>query len=38
MVLATEKYWLEKVKALELRVSELEMALDYQRAKAMGKE
>ena len=38
MVLATEQYWLEKVKALELRVSELEMALDSARAKLMVRE
>ena len=35
MVLATEKYWSEKVKALELRVSELEMALDSAQGKLM---
>jgi hypothetical protein len=38
MVLATEKYWLEKVKALEFRVSELEMALDSARGKLMVRE
>jgi hypothetical protein len=38
MGLATEQYWLEKVKALELRVSELEMALDLERSKAMYRE
>ena len=38
MFVATEKYWLEKVKALELRVSELEMALDLARSKAMARE
>jgi hypothetical protein len=45
MVLATQEYWLARVKELEsdlaralLRVSELEMALDYQMAKAMGKD
>jgi hypothetical protein len=45
MVQATQEYLLARVKGLEsdlaralLRVSELEMALDYQTVKLMGKE
>jgi hypothetical protein len=43
MVQATEKYYLEQIRVLELekgkalvRVTELEMALDFERAKMMG--
>jgi hypothetical protein len=36
MVEATEEYWLAKVKSLELRISELEMALDFERSKSVS--
>ena len=44
MVQATQEYYLERIQELELelekalvRVTDLEMALDFERAKMMGK-
>jgi hypothetical protein len=37
MIEATQTYWLARVTALELRISELEMALDLANSQAMAK-